>query len=1269
MKLRLFSSAVASLVMVLGASAADYSAETLSLMSVSDGSDTFCRVTGLDDPDASTVERVAHEGKYGNNIYPVTWGDRVYMTSCSQDASSENFFTITDNNLAMIAQASLGLDNPGHHVLPLTETSGYVSSFRHLYKYTVGDAGIELAPIAEGAFGHLAAIDGKLYVTYVESPAQSFTYAQMKTVKVFSLADDSEIKTIDCADKIDAGYAINKAVLALDGKIYLGILACDYSHYTDPCAKFMLSLDPATDTVTRIDFPDGVVGNASNIMNFNNATLIASTVNPVLYWIGSVPKGYSSTYHIFRYDLATGNTDIVVDGWDGQNQGCPVYKGSFIESPVTGILYHGAGDWGSAKLYSWNPADPETKTVYPQVKNIEGSIALFFNKMTAPQSITMSQAEATLNPDETIRLSAAPAGDFTVGGILWSSSNPGVASVAYDGTVTAHGHGEAVIYATSIIKPDVKGICKVSVNYPAVNYTPGRTVTVGQGGLLFYDDGGADGDHMPENFQESTMTFVPSTPSNKVQIEFKKFALYPDDIFKLYNGKEVDNDQLIERLKNEPTDGQLPVVITSSADDGSLTILWNSVTNDNTYRRKGFEAFVSEIAPESMAVASITMARNRVNSLAALETDKNAVLLNIKASGNAKAYTLNELSFDFGENSSYIKTVKVYAGKHNTDIKPWACLNSDYTDVVSPMNFVGQADVTGPLTTVNIRDNFRLINGDNYYHLVFDMSDACQDGTELQVKLASLKLSDNTVVPDTEVKYMIPVRNLVTMFRGEASYNIDGRDWTIRNLPKDENEGLLGYESDFRNWHTIKLYPATQGNKVEIDITKLNIAGDNPKTEKYFNGENQPQFYIYNGAADIVFANEYTGKLDYDKSKFGECLYAWNYDNNQKEVGQVYRSTADDGSLTIMFWHGLWGFYNGNIQTASEYGFTAIAKEVAPKTMEAVEAVMSRDEAWVSTVPTPTAVPVLDFIVKTDGALNASSLTSVTVDLKGNSTNIASLELFATGLDVKNTVGKSLGRVDVTEGKEDYTFAVSDGLLADGRNHYFFLADLRDDLVDHADLTVKMADVKVGESSLKLVNEDPEALVEARTWYYMQPGDNEILIGNNPVTFYDSNKIGGCYDLTSGTVTFAPRDPDAKIMVTVASRPELAAGDNLDMFSGKTTDKGAKVQTFKYNTKESLFPYSYTSEAADGSVTFEFVPTSEDAKYGKKTGWAIKVECYKNVSGIDEVEIDVNAPVDVYDIRGILVGQAATVADITATLPSGVYIVKQGTAVRKLLVK
>lgn len=977
MKLRLFSSAVASLVMVLGASAADYSAETLSLMSVSDGSDTFCRVTGLDDPDASTVERVAHEGKYGNNIYPVTWGDRVYMTSCSQGASSENFFTITDNNLAMIAQASLGLDNPGHHVLPLTETSGYVSSFRHLYKYTVGDAGIELAPIAEGAFGHLAAIDGKLYVTYVESPAQSFTYAQMKTVKVFSLADDSEIKTIDCADKIDAGYAINKAVLALDGKIYLGILACDYSHYTDPCAKFMLSLDPATDTVTRIDFPDGVVGNASNIMNFNNATLIASTVTPVLYWIGNS----NSAYHIYRYDLATGNIDIVVDGWEGERQGCPVYKGSFIESPVTGILYHGCGDWGSAKLYSWNPADSETKTMYPQVKNIEGSIALFFNHVNTPKSMATNLPSppwtpyAEVFPGQTRQVELRFDDACDVRGMIWSTSDPTVATVDFNGKITGVSVGKAVVTATSI--------------------------------------------------------------------------------------------------------------------------------------------------------------------------------------GNTS--------------------------------KSISC------------------DVT--------------------------------------------------------------VAKQISMFREEYEYTIEGESYTVRNLPKDEKNGLFGYEYDSRNWHTVKLHPATPGKKVQIDISKLNFAGDDPETHKYYQEDDQPQFYIYNGSAEIVFENKYLGKINYDDSKFGECLYVWSYADNGKEVGEVYRSTADDGSLTIMFWHGGWGWRNGDVQSGSEYGFTATVSEVSPKDMEAVEAEMSRKKAWVPTVPTPTAVPVLDFFVKTDGALNASSLTSVTVDLKGNSANIASLELFAAGIDVMNTAGKSLGRVDVTEGKEDYTFAVSDGVLADGRNHYHVVADLRDDLADHADLTVKMADVKVGESSLKLVNEDPEALVEARTWYYMQPGDNEILIGNNPVTFYDSNKIGGCYDLTSGTVTFAPRDPDAKIMVTVASRPELAAGDNLDMFSGKTTDKGAKVQTFKYNTKESLFPYSYTSEAADGSVTFEFVPTSEDAKYGKKTGWAIKVECYKNVSGIDEVEIDVNAPVDVYDIRGILVGQAATVADITATLPSGVYIVKQGTAVRKLLVK
>lgn len=953
---------------------------TLSLYSVSDASDKFCKVSGLDVPEFASVADVPHEGKYGSNIYPVTWGERVYMTSCMQGATAENFFTITDNQLVQVAQASLGVDNPGHHVLPLTDDGGFVSSFRHLYQYAVNDAEVTLTEVADGAFGHLVVFDGKLFVPYAESPSNSYSYAQMKSVKVYDVEHLDEVQTIDCAALIDDGYAINKAVLALDGKIYLGVLACDYSHYSDPQASYMLRLDPADMSVSRIDFPEGISGNITNIMSFDAAPLIASTVTPALYWVGGVTEGWSVDYHIYRYNLVTGETDMIVDRWEGANDGCAIYKGSFIESPESGVLYQGVGNYYNAKLYSWNPQAPEETTMYPEVKSLGGSIAFCFDRYVAPSSIAMP-VKAEMRPNDTMELTATLNEDANVTGIIWTSSNPEVAWVDMTGKVSAVGEGEAVVTATSIANPRLTATCRVSV---------GKTVT---------------------------------------------------------------------------------------------------------------------------------------------------------------------------------------------------------------------------------------------------------------------------------------------MSRGEQSVTIEGDGWNLRNLPYNENEGKMGYESDVRNWHTVKLYPATEGNKVQVNISKLNLCGYDMNAMSPSMVEHlkdwQTKFYIYNGAADIEFKNFYTGVIDYENSHFDDCLYEWQYDNNRAEEGEVYRSTADDGALTIMFWHGIWGYYNGDVQTDSEYGFTATVAEVAPTEMTAIGSKADRKATWVTSTPTATNVPVLDFVVKTDGALHAAALTGVTIDLKGHAENIQSLHLMSYGLDVKNSEGVEVATIASVDNAETCTFVPEQLLLQDGRNRFAVLADLRDDLPDLSDATIKLASVTTDDVNLAVDNGDPEASVVVRTWYWFAEGTNEVLIGTNPILFSDSKGLDANYDTTAGSVTFVPRMADAKIRMTIDERPDLAPSDNLLLYSGSGSVDDRLVETFKYNSKTSLFPYQYISESEDGCITFSFAPQSEAADKEQKAGWCILLEAVI-ADGIDDylqTDINVCRPVDVYDLKGLLLRKNIRYADAFTALPAGIYIVNQGSVSRKIVVK
>ena len=96
-----------------------------------------------------------------------------------------------------------------------------------------------------------------------------------------------------------------------------------------------------------------------------------------------------------------------------------------------------------------------------------------FNNILAdvvePQSVTMSDAEASLELGKQLSLSATVApSDATPSTIYWSSTNTAVATVGSNGTVTAVGTGECYIRATCV---DKQAFCHLTVTPERVTIT------------------------------------------------------------------------------------------------------------------------------------------------------------------------------------------------------------------------------------------------------------------------------------------------------------------------------------------------------------------------------------------------------------------------------------------------------------------------------------------------------------------------------------------------------------------------------------------------------------------------------------------------------------------------------------------------------------------------------------------------------------------------------------------------------------------------------
>lgn len=1219
----------------------------LQLYSVSDGSDNFVRIAPLDDPDITAVESLSHSEKFGSNITPVSYGKRFYFLSASQGGNQENFFTITDTGLNTISQVSLGLDNTGHHVLPLSGSSGYISTFRALYRYNLDEdaALINLTEVAQGAFGHIVAIGGKLYVPYCESPSSSFNSADRRAIKVISIADESEITTIDLSDKIDTSHAISSMVLGKDGNIYIAAQGCTYADYSNPAWNRIFRLNPATFAVEQIDL-NGISSPVQNLMGWCIGTFIASTTRPALYWVGTSAQGWNVNYHINEYDLTTGTCSQLIEQWPGESQGCPTYKGAFVEDPTNGILYQAAGGYSSAKLYACDPTDTEEAIIFPQIRNISGgSIALFFNNIIAPESVTLSASDCSLAVGETLSITASLSGNPTVTGLVWTSSDPSVATVSPDGVVTAVKTGYATVTASSLANTEINASCTVTVKRPQVNFTPSLVVTVDENGLMFYDDGGPDKKNDPVAIGTASMTFIPADPSQKVQIDFLSVNRYFEDIFKIYNGREVNEDNLIERLYNNPA------VVRSSADDGSLTVYWRNVTSDEVYARDGWEAIVSTFTPAAMQIENVSLSQGKVPSVAACETNRNVMLIDFETSGNADALTLESITFDLGENWQYASKVSLLATKRTTAVEyaPSLCGKDD----VPPAVAVGEATVSGSTVTIPLKENFRLNELTNYYHLLMDMTDKCRNSTTMQIKLVSAAVSGNSFIPEPGVSYNLPVENIITMARGEADYTIYGQDWAVRNLPADEAAGEMGYESDVRNWHTVRLHPSVEGKKVELHIKKYNFFMSDP-SGRFYREENESQFFIFDGA----------------DTQAPELLRL-SYDNNGKEVDEVYRSTAPDGSITVHFWHGMLGYYHNDPQRASEYGFTAIASEVDPKPMTVTCAEISQpDSSPVTSAPTGRNERVIDIRLKTDGSLSPQQLNSITVDLKGNEANFTALRVANAALDFHFTDPEIISELSVTPDKGQYTFQFNGVTLADGRNCLRIYADMADDLPALSSADLMVTEVKCNNTPVELVNPDPDGGRYVSCHYNFLSGQNEVLIGTQTILFYDNGGSADNYDLTSGTVTFRPRHEGKRIRVQVNERPDLSAGDNLYIYSGSEVNSDNQLTVLKYNTKQSLFPMTLDSENPDGAVTFSFNPTSDDAKYGNLAGWFIEISAVDAPgSSISPVFDNAGIPVDIYNLHGQLLHSQVILSQVRQMLPAGIYIVRNATSTMKIHIR
>lgn len=678
---------------------------------------------------------------------------------------------------------------------------------------------------------------------------------------------------------------------------------------------------------------------------------------------------------------------------------------------------------------------------------------------------------------------------------------------------------------------------------------------VGQSSLSFYDDGGPAG-KISEGFKGRT-TFIPATSGKRIQIEFKKVALFytsysdKSDILKVYNGLSVDESNLNIQISNGDV-----ITVTSASDDGALTVALTSITG--TLFGDGFEAVVSEIEPKEMTVKSVTPLQYTTGTIMAGDVLQPILSLNIQTE-NVIPITAQTFKFVTEGTTNLADLVKAsvyYTGK-----------KSEFGTSVK----VGEVTLNGTPDFEITGCTQELTEGDNYFWLAYDIDSKAAAGNKIDAGCTSVILSGKEEnVSDFNPEGDRSIKNEYVSTVGTYEKTIYG-NWTYTHTPKAYGSGYEAVQGD----QVITFIPYTEGRIIELEYQDFAVSAKSG----YYGVD--ATYIIYSG-----------------KGTSGEVLWEANTADKRKAGPEsVIRSKSADGAVTVRF--------NANDSYYNAAGWHADVREYQSKDMscDAIE-VTQANMSFVAGGAVDQEI--LCVKISTSGDKNPLPLNKIALDLKESQTAIDKVSVFYTGKSNTFAATNSIGSIDVDGSAGNLEITVSSDFVLEEGDGYFWIAyDVKAGAAPSRKLDAKLLSVTVNDIVQPIENGDPEGDREIKNVYLLPISGNETInIGNYPYVFYDDGGAEGEYNETqNGSVTFVPKAGD--VIKLVFKQFKTSVRDYLEIYNGTETESDDLLIKYDGDLSESL-PVPVISKAADGSVTVKFNRTG----YIINSGWEIEVSSY-----------------------------------------------------------
>lgn len=706
---------------------------------------------------------------------------------------------------------------------------------------------------------------------------------------------------------------------------------------------------------------------------------------------------------------------------------------------------------------------------------------------------------------------------------------------------------------------------------------PGYSIyNVGESSVAFYDDGGASG-KVTQGF-EGQVTFRPKNAGKKIRITFNKLELFntyapKNDELKVYSGQEADNKHLLAQLLKDAT----PLVLTSTASDGSVTVSFKSTTG---VPGKGFEATVQEYVPQAMAVSKLTLASGKQLSAMAAETNVYALGFDIETQGSLAPISLQSLDLK-ALGVDQIAEVKLYTTGRRTD---------------GNRVLLGQAQPTTAEYTLRLTTARELSEGHNHFVVEYTLRKNATNGSRLDAELRSLGLSSGAhQVSDGNPSGEIVVNNTYVSKEGHHVVELYG-PWQFTHERNNAYSNRYKYGTVDQ---IVTFKPTTAGATVELIFRDFDLYYGNTSYGA------KAKFEIYNGS-----------------SATGDKLYELKDAAHKSSLplGGRVRSTSPDGALTVVF------NPKASTSTYTANGWHATAQEYRSRPMQFFTARLFQSELG-DVVSGAKAQGILGIELTTQGDQNPVTLNALELDMKESLGAVQRVQLYKTTTEAFDTAhplaeltpSARVGRITLGEPL----------VLGEGKNYLWIAYDIKANAKPETVLDAMLSKLVLSSGEQSISAEEPSGQRVVKSIYLWTGQDAELQLGEYPVRFYDAGGATGNYQAVDKSKLHIKPRPGEVVKMRFITFNTLGT-DHFIVYQGNTTEESAKLADLAYRKTDLK---DILAVLPDGSLTVTF---SSRSKTGN-VGWEIELSSYQPKA----LAVEAVRAVAIQPEKAILAGQGS----------------------------